>query len=372
LAFFQHFHHKKLIDHRKPREAANMGTEGDNSWLKFLESPGGVRTGGNIQEGLTDGTELLDAYSQAVTAVVCQVGPAVVNVHMRRKTHARPGLAPHESEGTASGVIIAQDGYIVTNSHVVEEATEIGVTLAEGTEYTAELIGKDAATDLALLRVPGSGLPSSVLGDSDRLRVGQLVIAIGNPLGFQSTVTAGVVSALGRSLRSRAGRLIEGIIQTDAALNPGNSGGALLDSRGLVVGINTAIIQTAQGICFAIPVNTVRWVVSFLIREGKVIRGYLGIAGQTVPLPVKVVRYFNLRNNTAVQVMGVAPQSPATAAGLQQGDIIISLNQQPVSGVDDIHRLLTREVIGSEIALVILKNWTTQVEKQVTPLASPD
>jgi S1-C subfamily serine protease len=181
-----------------------------------------------------------------------------------------------------------------------------------------------------------------------------------------------VVSALGRSLRSRSGRLIENVIQTDAALNPGNSGGPLVDSRGLVVGTNTAIIQFAQGICFAIPVNTLRWVVTLLIREGKVVRGYLGIAGQTVPLPVRVVRYFNLQHESAVQVMGVAPGSPAIQAGLLQGDIIIFLNQQPVSGVDDIHRLLTRDIIGREMPIVILRNWTNRIERTITPAASPE
>jgi S1-C subfamily serine protease len=301
-------------------------------------------------------TAMLDAYTQVVTGVVSKVGPAVVNVHMRRKAHNRPGFAPHEAEGTASGVIITPDGYIVTNNHVVEAATNVDVILQDTTDLKAELVGKDAATDLALLRVPSSGLPVARLGDSERLKVGQLVIAIGNPLGFQSTVTAGVVSALGRSLRSRSGRLIENIIQTDAALNPGNSGGPLVDSQGLVVGINTAIIQAAQGICFAVPVNTLRWVVNLLIREGKVTRGYIGIAGQTVPLPIKVVRYFNLSNESAIQIMGVAANSPASQTGLLQGDIIISLNQQPIAGVDAIHRLLTRDIIGRGLSIVILRN----------------
>jgi S1-C subfamily serine protease len=348
----------------------NRGDE--DTWLRFLDSPASLKAGGPAPIGVADESELLDTYSNTVTGVVDRLGPAVVNVHMMRKSHSQPGTAPHEAEGTASGVIITPDGYAVTNNHVVEGATEIGVTLHDGSDFSAELIGKDPATDLALLRVPGSGLPAALLGDSDKLRVGQLVIAIGNPLGFQSTVTAGVVSALGRSLRSRNGRLIENIIQTDAALNPGNSGGALLDSKGMVVGINTAIIQTAQGICFAIPVNTVRWVITLLIREGRVTRGYMGIAGQTIPLPTRVVRYFSLKTETAVQIMGVALDSPANIAGLQQGDIIISLNQQPVSGIDDIHRLLTRDVIGHEMPVVILKDFTTRVERTITPIISPD
>jgi S1-C subfamily serine protease len=269
-------------------------------------------------------------------------------------------------------VIIAPDGYIVTNSHVVEAADVIEVNLADGSSYGARLVGKDSATDLALVSVPGAGLPTARLGDSDKLWVGQLVIAIGNPLGFQSTVTAGVVSALGRSLRSRSGRLIENIIQTDAALNPGSSGGPLVDSRGLVVGINTAIIQFAQGICFSIPVNTLRWVVTLLLREGKVTRGYLGISGQMVPLPVRVVRYYRLKNETGVQVMGVAPNSPAKAAGLREGDVIISLGEEPVAGVDDIHRMLTRDVIGKKLAMVVLREFTKRLEMSIAPAESPD
>jgi S1-C subfamily serine protease len=269
-------------------------------------------------------------------------------------------------------VIIAPDGYIVTNAHVVEQASRLDISLADGSSYTAELVGQDSATDLAVVRVPGSGLPAAALGDSDRLRVGQLAIAIGNPLGFQSTVTAGVISALGRSLRSRTGRLIENIIQTDAALNPGSSGGPLVDSQGLVVGINTAIIQFAQGICFAIPVNTMRWVAGVLIREGKVVRGFLGISGQTVPLPERVARHFNLSGNAGVQVVSVSPASPASTAGLAEGDVIISLGQEPVASVDDIHRLLSRDVIGKPLAVALIREWTRRVETTVVPAVNPE
>ncbi len=258
--------------------------------LKFLDYPAAAEAEEPASPSFEEGADFLDSYSRAVTNVVAKVGPAVVSIRVRKKASDRPRRWPNEGEGSASGVIIAPDGYVVTNSHVVEGADEIEVSLPDGSDYGAYLVGKDLATDLALVRVTGSGLPIAQLGDSSKLKVGQLVIAIGNPLGFQSTVTAGVVSALGRSLRSRSGRLIENIIQTDAALNPGNSGGPLVDSRGLVVGINTAIIQFAQGICFSIPVNTLRWVVTALIREGKVTRGYLGISGQMVPLPVRVVR----------------------------------------------------------------------------------
>jgi S1-C subfamily serine protease len=338
----------------------------------FLDFPSSAAAGEQAAPTVEAEAELLDAYSRAVTNVVHRVGPAVVNVRMKRRVHARRGAGHHETEGSGSGVIITPDGYIVTNSHVVEGASTVEISLADGTGYTAKVVGQDPATDLAMLSVPGSGLPIAHLGDSSKLRVGQLAIAIGNPLGFQSTVTAGVISALGRSLRSRSGRLIENIIQTDAALNPGNSGGPLVDSRGLVVGINTAIIPYAQGICFAIPVDTLRWVASLLIREGKVTRGYLGIAGQTVPLAVRLVRYFNLERDTAVQVISVAPNSPADAAGLKEGDIIVSLDQKPMASVTDIHRLLSKDVIGKTLQIVFLREWTARLERTVIPAESPD
>ncbi|MBE0481083.1 MAG: trypsin-like peptidase domain-containing protein, partial [Dehalococcoidia bacterium] len=238
--------------------------------------------------------------------------------------------------------------------------------------YPAQTVGLDTATDTAVLRVSASGLPIAVFGDSDKLRAGQLAIAIGNPLGFQSTVTTGVISALGRSLRSIDGRLIENIIQTDAALNPGNSGGPLVDSRGYVIGINTALIQFAQGISFAIPVNTVRWVVTQLIREGKVTRGFLGITGQAIPLPARVAQYFNLEKPAAVQIVGIVPGSPAGKAGLQEGDVIILLDGKPIHGVDDVHRLLNRDAIGKEMRIVVVRNWSTQVERPIVPAESPE
>ncbi len=313
------------------------------------------------------GSEILDAYSQAVTGAVRKVGPSVAHVHVKRRGDDGHARMHRETRGTGSGVIITPDGYCVTNSHVVEIADEYNVTLADGSRYSAELIGKDTATDLALLRVQASGLPLANLGDSDRLQVGQLVIAIGNPLGFQNTVTAGVVSALGRSLRSRSGRLIENIIQTDAALNPGNSGGPLVDAGGQVVGINTAIISNAQGICFAVPVNTMRWVITSILREGRVVRAFLGIAGQNIPLPVRVVRHFNLKNETAVQVMDVVPNSPASRSGLIEGDIIISLNGKPVSRIDDIHRSLGKEDIGKEFRVTLLRDWVNLRELTIFP-----
>jgi S1-C subfamily serine protease len=301
---------------------------------------------------------------------VAKVGPAVVHVRVRKKV-SRRGPVPPGMEGSGSGVIITPDGYIVTNSHVIEDAGNVEVDMADGTTYHAEAIGQDTATDIALLRISGSGLPMASLGDSAKLRVGQLAVAVGNPLGFQSTVTAGVISALGRSLRSRTGRLIENVIQTDAALNPGNSGGPLVDSRGYVIGINTAIIQYAQGICFAIPVNTMRWVVTQLIREGKVVRGFLGISGQTVPLPVRVVRYFQLDHDSGVQVVDVAKGSPAHRTGLKEGDIIIELGGEKVTSVDDIHRRLTREAIGKTLGVALLRDWTKRVDMSIVPAESP-
>jgi S1-C subfamily serine protease len=291
-------------------------------------------------------------------------------VHVK-KTASRRGRTSREYEGSGSGFIITPDGYIVTNSHVIEDASGVEASLADGTSGDAEVVGQDTATDIALVRITGSGLPMAYLGDSDKLKVGQLAIAVGNPLGFQSTVTAGVISALGRSLRSRTGRLIENVIQTDAALNPGNSGGPLVDSRSHVIGINTAIIQYAQGICFAIPVNTMRWVVTQLIREGKVVRGFLGISGQTVPLPVRVVRYFQLGHNSGVQVVDVISGSLAHGAGLKEGDIIISLGGEPVTSVDDIHRRLNREAIGKRLEVVLLRDWTKRVETSVVPGENP-
>jgi S1-C subfamily serine protease len=340
--------------------------------LKFLDSTASIEAEQPPIPSVETDTELLDAYSRAVTTVVDRIGPAVVHIRVKKQMRARSRTAPDEMQGSGSGVIITPDGYIVTNSHVVEETTAIEVSLADGPTYPAELIGQDPATDLAVLRVSASGLPIARLGDSDKLRAGQMVIAIGNPLGFQSTVTAGVISALGRSLRSRSGRLIENIIQTDAALNPGNSGGPLVDSRGLVIGINTAIIQFAQGICFAIPVNTVRWVVSLLIREGKVVRGFLGISGQIVLLPVRVTRYFHLLHNTGVQVLGVTPNSPAYIAGLKEGDVIIALDEKAIASIDDIHRFLTREAIGKKLEITLLRDWTTKLEKSIVPIESPE
>jgi S1-C subfamily serine protease len=329
-----------------------------------------ARAGAVNPNSMANDADLLDAYSRAVIDVVAKVSPTVAHIRVRKKNSGRAGQTP-EIEGSGSGFIITPDGYIATNCHVVDGANNVEVSLADGTACTAEVIGQDAATDIALLRISGSGLPMADLGDSDILRVGQMAIAVGNPLGFQSTVTAGVISALGRSLRSKTGRLIENVIQTDAALNPGNSGGPLVDSRGGVIGINTAIIQSAQGICFAIPINTMRWVVTQLIREGKVVRGFLGISGQTVPLPVRVVRYFQLDHDSGVQIIDVSQGSPADRAGLKEGDVVISIGRQAVDSVDDIHRKLSRESIGKRLELSLLRGWTSRLEKEIVPAEYP-
>lgn len=309
-----------------------------------------------------EAADFLDAYSQAVVKVAETVSPAVVKVGVKKAMNAMRGRRgnwgwnyPYEAEGAGSGFIIAPDGYILTNSHVVSGSSQIEVTLSDGTNYKAQLVGQDPDTDLAVVRIGESGLPVVKLGNSEALRAGQLVIAIGNPLGFQTTVTAGVVSATGRSLRSQNGRLIENIIQTDAALNPGNSGGPLVDTRGQVVGINTAIIAMAQGICFAIPVNTARWVTSLLMQEGKVTRGYLGISCQQRPLNQNAIRAYNLSIKSGVVVLQLSSNGPAANAGLRPGDVIISLDNQPVPNVDQLHKLLSRNVIGKEISLTALR-----------------
>lgn len=304
-----------------------------------------------------DAEAVLDAYSQAVVTVAEKVGPAVVNIAAVHRGMARTsrGAMPYESSGSGSGVIIAPDGYLLTNSHVVHGAQRLEVALADGRTLPAQLAGEDPATDLAVIRINAAGLPTAQLGDSDRLRVGQLVIAIGNPLGFQATVTAGVVSALGRSLRSQSGQLIENIIQTDAPINPGNSGGPLVDSRGRVVGINTAIIQGAQGIGFAVPVNTARWVAGLLIKDGRVRRPFLGITSEARPIHVRVAREHGLRDPKGIGVIEVMPGSPADRAGIQVGDIIIGIDGTPVSGLDEIPHFLSRAAIGATMRVTVLR-----------------
>ena len=282
----------------------------------------------------------MDAYSRAVMNAVDLVGPSVVKV---------------EAGGTGSGFVFAPDGLILTNSHVVAHATRIGVTLPDGRDLVADLVGDDPHTDLAVLRVSATDLVAAPFGDSSSLRPGQLVIAIGNPFGFQHTVTAGVVSALGRSLRARTVRLLENLIQTDAALNPGNSGGPLVTSTARVAGVNTAVILGGQGIAFAVPINTARYVVSSLLRDGRVRRSHLGVAGHDTPIPRRLVRAHHLAHDRGVAVTAVSEGSPAADAGLRPGDTIVEFGSDAVRGVDDLHRLLTEDRIGELVALKILR-----------------
>ena len=301
--------------------------------------------------------ELLDAYSKAVVHVVERVGPAVVGVTVR---------GARGRGGGGSGVLFTPDGYILTNAHVVAGAREMRVTLTDGSEHTASLVGSDPATDLAVIRVEGTHLPHAELGSSASLRVGQLVVAIGNPLGFSSTVSAGVVSALARSMRAQDGRLIDPILQTDVALNPGNSGGPLVDSHARVVGINTMIILGAQGLSFAVPIDTARWVIGQLMTVGRVRRGFLGLAGQVRPLPKRLARRLDLAVETGVQVMQVEAGKPADRGGLLPGDVIVSFDGKPVRNVDEVHRLLDAKSIGRKLAVKAVRG-NELVNLEVTP-----
>jgi S1-C subfamily serine protease len=295
--------------------------------------------------------ELFDAYSQTVTAVAEQVSSSVVRI---------------EASGSGSGFVMTPDGYLLTNSHVVGGAKHVQVTLQDGQRVPGQVMGDDPHTDIALVRIDAPKLVALTFADSSALRVGQLAIAVGNPYGFDCTVTAGVVSALGRSLRTKTGRLVDDVIQTDAALNPGNSGGPLVDSRGRVIGVNTAMIMPAQGICFAIAANTAGFVMGKLIHEGRIRRSYLGVAGQNVPLHRRVVRFHGLANESGVLVVSVEPSSPAARAGLHDGDLIVAYGEHPVAGVDDLHRLLTEEQAGVGAAITILRDLKKQI-LQVEP-----
>ena len=301
---------------------------------------------------------LFDAYSQAVISAAENVSPSVVNIDVHQRLRGRQTTnlrLPQEVRGNGSGFIFTPDGFILTNSHVVHSATKIEVTLTDGRHFQADMVGDDPDTDLAVVRIDASNMVSANLGDSQSIRVGQLVIAIGNPYGFQCTVTAGVVSALGRSLRSNSGRLIDDVIQTDAALNPGNSGGPLVTSRGDVIGVSTAVILPAQGICFAIAINTAKFVAGRLIKDGTIRRGYIGVGGQNVLLPRRIVRFHNLPIESGVLVVSIEEYSPAQRAGLLEGDVIIGYDGQPISGIDDLHRLLTEKQIGLRSRLTIIR-----------------
>jgi S1-C subfamily serine protease len=296
--------------------------------------------------------EVLDAYSHAVTSVVDAVGPAVVSVSLRR--------------GGGSGVLFTPDGYLLTNAHVVDRPGSVKISLPDGSTHEGNVVGTDPATDLAVVHIDGAHFPAAELGTSSKLRVGQLVVAIGNPLGFSFTVSAGVVSALGRTLRAQDGRLMDAIIQSDVALNPGNSGGPLVDSHARVVGINTAVILGAQGLSFSVPIDTARWVLAELMQHGRVRRGVLGLAAQTRPIDRRIARHHALSQKTGVELIEVVADKPAFRAGLQAGDILLSLDGTTVQTVDEVHRLLGASSIGRPMPCKVLRG-ATLLDRTVTP-----
>jgi S1-C subfamily serine protease len=307
-----------------------------------------------------DSGSLLDAYSQAVIKAAERIGPSVVKIEVWQAT--RRG----EARGGGSGFVFTPDGLVLTNSHVVHGASRIAVSFSDGRQFPAYVVGDDPASDLAVISIDAPGLTAARLGDSQQLRVGQVVIAVGNPYGFQHSVTAGVVSALGRSLRSRSGRLVEDVIQTDAALNPGNSGGPLVNSHGEVVGVNTATIMPAQGICFAIGINTAKFVASHLLRDGRIRRSYIGVVAQTVPLPRRLARFHSLELETASVVVSVEQESPAQSAGLHEGDLLIAFDNKPIGGVDDLHRVLTEASVGKRSVVTVLRG-PQKIELPIVP-----
>jgi S1-C subfamily serine protease len=311
-----------------------------------------------------DDDELLDGYSRTVSGVVERVKLAVVNIRVRHGGRERQ--RGKETGGSGSGCIITPDGFILTNSHVVHAADKIEVALADGRTFPATLVGDDPDADLAVMRINAPHLLHVRFGDSQSVRVGQIAIAIGSPYGFQQTVTAGVVSALGRSMRAQSGRLMDNIIQTDAALNPGNSGGPLVNSRGEVIGVNTAVILPAQGICFAIASNTAELVAAWLIKEGRIRRSWIGVAGQNVPLHPRVVRFHHLPLTDGVLVVGIEPESPAAQSGLREGDIIVAFKDQPIASIDQFQRCLVAAEIGVTSPITVVRH-TEKLELSVTP-----
>lgn len=321
---------------------------------QFILNSDSTSSSSHPEHDFHEDMSLLDAYSKAVVTASEQASQAVA--HIQVKGLPQKGRRPRQDKGSGSGFIVTPDGYIVTNSHVIHGAKEIRVDLQDGRQFDARLVGEDPATDLAVIQIASERLPLARFGPSKGLRVGQLAIAIGNPYGFEYTVTAGVVSALGRSLRSQSGRLIDNVIQTDAALNPGNSGGPLVNSKGEVIGVNTAIILPAQGICFAIASDTASFIISKLITQGRIRRGYIGIAGQQVNLPQRTRNLLNLSIESGILVRSIEADGPAKNSQVHEGDVLISFNGIPIANIDDLHRLLTEVTIGQEAVLELIRS----------------
>jgi S1-C subfamily serine protease len=328
-------------------------------WRHFISNGSGPLSG-PPGDSNADEDEALDAYSRVVVRVAEALRPAVVNLQVGRG----------RNRGSGSGILFTPDGFLLTNAHVVGDNDRARIRLNDGRELTGRLVGADPWTDLAVVQAAESRLPNATLGDSTKLRVGQLVVAIGSPLGFESTVTAGVISAVGRTLRSITGHLVDNVIQTDAALNPGNSGGPLVSSKGEVIGINTAVIQPAQGICFAIPINMAKHILPQLMKHGRVVRGYLGVHARNIPLATALQRRYELLQTGGVEVLSVEPDSPAEQAGVLEEDVIISLGEQPVTSVDDLHKLLTQLKVEVPSPIILLRG-ERRLERWVVPNEYP-
>ena len=339
--------------------------------LKFLLNPEtDINTNQSHRNQLfSDDNTLLDEYSKTIVRVAADVSPAVIKIHSVFTKKKRNQWGHEQSEGRGSGFLFTPDGFIITNSHVVNNSEKIRVTLSDGSEYEASLVGDDPATDLAVIRINSDNanhLQWLKLGDSKKIRVGQIAIAVGNPYGFQCTVTTGVISALGRTLRSVSGRLIDNVLQTDAALNPGNSGGPLVSSAGEVIGVNTAMILPAQGICFAIAVNTARYIASQLIQFGRITRSQIGIAGQNIKINRTLVRHFDLKRENGILIVSIAKGSPANLVGLTDGDIIISFNNKSIGNIDDLQKELNGECVDQDIPLEIIRR-TNKIRFMIRP-----
>jgi S1-C subfamily serine protease len=345
------------MGHRKPPPEYDLVSR---FWQHFLSNGGTSFEDSTPPQPEAEEAEAMDAYSRVVTRVAEQLRPSVVHLRVGRGN----------AIGSGSGVLFSSEGLLLTNHHVVRRFKEIRVRLEDGRDLKGQVIGNDPWTDLAVVRVEGSSLPVAPLGDSAKLKVGQLVLAIGSPLGFESTVTAGVVSALGRTLRSISGHLVDNVIQTDAALNPGNSGGPLVDSTGRVIGINTAVIQPAQGICFAIPINMARHILPQLLADGKVSRGWLGMHGRKINLAPEIRERFELKQTTGVELLNLEEDSPAQLGGLWIEDILIAANDKEITSIDDLHKLLIRHRVGTALHITVLREGQ-RVTRRVVPIAFP-